>query len=88
MGGTEFDLILVLGSKVTCFLCGGSTLIVCGPKLACLECDDQFTWFLCGRWWSTLTRFLDAGRKSLGFNVSVGIDLVFVWVVDIYLISV
>ena len=34
-----------------------------------------------------MTRFLDAGRKSLGFSVSIEIDLVFVWV-DIELISV
>ena len=47
----------------------------CGPKLTCFECDDRLTWFLCG-WWSKLTRFLDAGRKSLGFSVSIEIDLV------------
>ena len=35
-----------------------------------------------------MTRFFDAGRKSLGFSVSIEIDLVFVWVVDIDLISV
>ena len=35
-----------------------------------------------------LTRLLDAGRKSLGFSVSIEIDLVFVWVVDNELISV
>ena len=32
--------------------------------------------------------FLDAGRKSLGCSVSIEIDLVFVWVVDMALISV
>ena len=37
---------------------------------------------------SKLTRFLDAGRKSLGFSVSIEIDLVFVGVVDIDLVSV
>ena len=31
---------------------------------------------------------LDAGRKSLGFSVSIEIDLILVWVVDINLISV
>ena len=35
-----------------------------------------------------MARFLDAGRKSLGFSVSIEVDLVFVWVVDIDLISV
>ena len=38
--------------------------------------------------WSKLTRFWDAGRKSLGFSVSIEIDLVFVWVVDVDLVSV
>ena len=71
----------MFGSKVTCFLCGGSKLTVCGPKLTCLEFDDRLNWFLCG-WWSKLTRFLDAGRKSLGFRVSIEIDVVLVWVVD------
>ena len=31
---------------------------------------------------------LDAGRKSLGFSVSIEIDLFFVWVVEIDLIAV
>ena len=31
---------------------------------------------------------LDTGRKSLGFSVSIAIDLVFVWVVVIDLLSV
>ena len=35
-----------------------------------------------------MTRVLDAGRKSLGFSVSIEIDLILVWVVDINLISV
>ena len=46
------------------------------------------TWFLCLWWWSNSTRFLVAGRKSLGFSISIEIDLVFEWVVDIDLISV
>ena len=67
---------------------GGSQLTVCGPILACFECDDRLTWFLCGWWWwSKLTRFLDTGHKSLGFSVSINIDLVFVRVVDIDLIT-
>ena len=88
MSGIEFDLVLMLGSKLTCFVCGGAKLTVCGPKLTCFECDDRLTWFLLGRWWSKLTRFLDAGRQSLGFSVSIEIDLVLVWAVDIDLISV
>ena len=51
------------------------------------NCSDRLTWFLCG-WWSKLTRFLNAGRKSLGFSISTEIDLVFVCVVDTDLISV
>ena len=35
-----------------------------------------------------MTRFWDAGRQSLGFSVSIKIDFVFVWVVDVGLISV
>ena len=35
-----------------------------------------------------MTRFLDAGLRSLGFGVSIEIDLVSVWVVDTNLISV
>ena len=66
----------------------GSKLTVCGPKLTCFECDGRLIWFLGGWRWSKLARFLDAGRKSLGFSVSIEIDLVFVWVVDIDLISV
>ena len=38
--------------------------------------------------WSKLTRFLDMGRKSLGFSIRIEIDMVFVWVVDIDLVSV
>ena len=72
---------------MTCFMHGGAKLTVCGPKLNCFKSDDRLTWFLCRSWWSKLTRFLDGGRKSLGFSVSIEIDLVFVWVVDIDLIS-
>ena len=85
--GIESYLVLVLGSKVTCFLSGGSKLTVRGPKFTCFRCDDWLTRFLCGWWWSNLTRVLDAGRKSLGFRVSIEIDKVFVWVVEIDLIS-
>ena len=63
-------------------------MTVCRSKSTCFECDDQLTWFLCEWWWSKLTRFLDAGHKSLGFSVRIEIDLVSVWVVDIDLISV
>ena len=99
--GFEFDLFLVLGSNLTCFLCEGSKLTVCGPKLSCFECDDRLTWFMGGWWWSKLTRILDTGPKSLGFSASIEIDLVLsgwsilAWfqcggsnVVDIGLISV
>ena len=86
--GVEFDLVTVLGWKVKWFLCGGSKLTVCGPKLTCFECDDRLTCFLCGRWWSKLTRFLHVGRKSLGFSVNIKVDLVSVWLVDIDLVSV
>ena len=85
--GIEFDLDLMLGSKVTCLLCGGGKLTVCGPKLTCFDGDDRLTRLLRG-WWSKLTRFLDAGRQSPGFSVSIEIGLVLVWMVNIDLISV
>ena len=82
--GIEFSLVLVLGSKVTCSSCGGSKLTVYGPKFTCFKCDNQLTCFLCRWWWwLELTRFLDAGCKSNGFSVSIEIDSVFVWVVDV-----
>ena len=42
--------------------------------------------FLC--WLVKFGWFLYAGRQSLAFGVSIGIDLVFVWVVEIDLSSV
>ena len=67
----------MLVSKLTCFLVGGVEIVtVSGPKLACFYCGDRLTWFLCG--WSKLTCFFGAGRKSLGFGVSIEIDFVFV----------
>ena len=41
----------------------------------------KLIWLLCG--WSKLTWFLNAGRKSLVFSVSMQIDLHFVWVLQI-----
>ena len=40
------------------------------------------------RGWSKLTWFLNAGRELLVFSVSIQIDLLFVWVVQIDLTSV
>ena len=75
----ELDLVLVLGSKVTCFFGGRSKLTVCGPKLTYFRSDDRLIWFLCRWWWSKLTWFLYVGRKSLGFSVSIEVDLVWNW---------
>ena len=72
---------------MTSFLCVESKLIVCGPKLTCLQRDEYLNYLLCGWWLSKLTWFWYAGRKSFGFSVSIEIDLVFVWGVDIDLIS-
>ena len=78
MCGIEFDLVLVIGSKLNCFLCGGSKLIACGPKSTCVRCGNRLIWPLCGC--SKLTCIFDAGRKSLGFGVSIEVDLVMcVW---------
>ena len=65
MWGIEFNLVSEIGSKVTCFLSGGSKLTVCGSKLTCSKCCDRSTWFSCGWWWSKLTRFLDAVANRL-----------------------
>ena len=46
----------------------------------------KLIWLLCRS--SKLTCFLNAGRKSIAFSVSMQIYLHFVWVVRIYLISV
>ena len=63
-----------------------------GVEIDCVQAEidffqwgDRLTWFLCG--WSKLTWFLCAGRKSLGFRVNVEVELVFVCVVVIDLIS-
>ena len=59
---------------------------VCGLKMTFFQCGDRLTWFLCG--WSKWTWFLYAGRKSLGFRVNIEIDVAFVCVDEIDLISV
>ena len=84
----ELDLVLVLESKANCLLFSISKLTLCEPKITCCESDDRLTVFLCGCWLSPLTRFLDAGNESLGFSVSIEIDLAFIGVVDIDSISV
>ena len=73
---------------MTCFFYGGSKSTVCGPKLTCFKCDDRLTCSLCGWWRSNLTRFSDASRKSLGFSVSIEIDLVLSVRIEIYLVFV
>ena len=70
----EFDYVLALGSKSTCILCGGSKLTV-RAEIDLFLVGDRLTRFLCGL--SKLTCFSDAGCKSLGFSVSIEIDLVF-----------
>ena len=92
----RIDLILVVASKLTWFLCerwnmtrflcGGSKLTVSG-RISWFKCATRLTFLLC-RWrWSKLARFLDAGRKSLGFSVNTEIGLFFVGVVDSDLIQ-
>ena len=67
-----------VGVESDLFLCGGSQLAVCGPKLTWFKCNDRLAWFLCEWWRLKLTRFFYAGSKSLGFSVSIEIDLGFV----------
>ena len=77
-GGIEIDLILEWGSnwfdfssgvQLTWFLCEGSKLTVCGPKLTCFKCDDRLAWFCVG----------GGGRNWLGFWMSSANRLVLVW---------
>ena len=87
MCGIKIDLVLVWVSKLTCFLCGGriDLILFVGKNYLILLYGAKLPWFLCG--WSKLTWFLDAGRKSLRFSVSIeGLD--YVWVIVIDLISV
>ena len=81
-------MVLVFGSKVACFQCGGSKLTVCGPIFTWFKCHDRLTWFLCGRVQSKLTRCLDAGHKLLGLMVSIDIDFISVRGIELALISV
>ena len=78
MWGNELDVgLFSVWIGVDACLCGGSNLTLCGPKLTCFCCGDRVTRFLCGL--STFPWFLDAGRQSLGFSVSIEIDLISVW---------
>ena len=54
--------------------------------MTCFYRGDRLTCFLCG--WSKRTWFLYAGRKSLGIDGSTEIDLVFVRVVEMDVVSV
>ena len=86
--GIEFNLVLVLVSKMTCFW-AGDQLTVCGPKLTCLSIMIDCLGSRVGG---------DRNRLGLGmpaanclFLVSASrltYQVVFVWVVDIDLISV
>ena len=52
-------------------------------RLVCSDVLGRF-WFLSG--WSKSTCFLVRANKSLGFSVSIEVDLLFVWVVELYLV--
>ena len=82
----EIDLIWVWVLKLTCSLCGGQNW----PGV-CVRAENDL--FLV--WGSTSLVFvlvvetnlvLYVGRKSLDFSVSIEIEFVFVWVVEIDLI--
>ena len=76
-----------VGIESDLFLCGGSKLTVGGLKLTSFKCDDWLGFCVGGGGGNWLV-FLHAGRKSLGFSVSIETKLFFVRVVDIDLISV
>ena len=70
-------LRLSVGVERTWFLWWVSKSAVCWPKLTCFECDGRLVWFWCGRWRSKLAWSLDVGCLSIGFGLSIEIDLVF-----------
>ena len=75
--------------KLTSALCGCSKLtwVQCGYRIWLdFRVGMYLIWLLRG--WSKLTCFLEAGRKSLVFSVSVLIALIPVWAIELYLIWV
>ena len=75
--------------KTVCFFCVGRANWLdfrVDQILLDFSLGMKLIWLLCGR--SKLTWFLNAGRKSLVVSVSTQVDLYFVWVVQIVLISV
>ena len=75
--------------KLTSALCGCSKLtwFQCGYRIWLdFRVGMYLIWLLRG--WSKLTCFLEAGRKSLVFSVSVLIALIPVWAIELYLIWV
>ena len=91
MRGIEIDLVLALASDLT-LLCGGSKMILFDVRAdnhSAFMYGSKMTWFSAGNavglvfvWVvEKLTWFSYAGRKSLGFSVSIDLDFVFVWVV-------
>ena len=74
----EIDLVIASGSNLTCFLCGGQNRL-----RFCVKAKD----YLVLIYGSKLPWFRYASRKSLGFSVSIELDVVFVWVVEIELSS-
>ena len=71
LSGLKLTWFLAWGSKLSWFLCAGQKLLVFRVGIDWLS-------YLCG--WSKSTCCLCASRKSLGFSVSIEIDLVSVWV--------
>ena len=86
--GVEFDLVSVLESKVICFFVRGIEI-----DRVRAEINLVLVWWSMGLFfvWVVVVEIdsiYNAGRKSLGFSVSIKLDLVSVWLVDIDLISV
>ena len=76
--GAEICLISVYGSKLTSFLCAGRKrlIFVWGSiDLSFVRVVENYL-------------FRYAGRKAFSFSVVIEMDLLFVWVVEINLISV
>ena len=88
MCGIDRDLVLASESNFTCALREGRNrprLCVRAENYLVLIYGAKMTWYLALE--SKLTCFSYAGRKSLGFSVSIEVDFVFACVVYIDFIS-
>ena len=79
--------VFMYGSEKVGFRAGIAInyFFLCGPKVTGSQCGDRLTCFMCRL--SKLTWFWYVSWKSLAFSLSIELDFVFLWVVEIELIS-